>query len=70
MNGTKPLFPIQVHFQEDNETWILENETEVGNNLEWFDSEDPDENVLVTDSNGQILILQVEKLAIKRIEIK
>ena len=58
----KPIFPIYITFYEDNTQWKLNNEKEICENLEWFDSEDIDENVLVKDADGQKVCLKVEKL--------
>jgi hypothetical protein len=46
--------------------WILENESELGSNLEWFYSRDPNENAEVTDKNGNKVVVVVEKLEVKQ----
>ena len=60
----KPKYPIKVFFKEDETEWILDNESELACNLEWFDSRDPAENSLVTDSDGNEVLLVVEKLEV------
>ena len=59
---TSPEYPIKVVFHEDNEEWILNNETEVAYNLEWFNSHDPEEQATVTDNQERLVRLIVKKL--------
>ena len=66
----QPEYPIQVLFKEDGESWILNDEDELANNLEWFDSEGADENAAVTDKNGRAVRLKVEKLELIIFELK
>lgn len=66
----KPVFPIKVFFKEDGDEWILDNEDEIASSLEWFNSEDPEENTIVTDKNGNPVKLVIEKLEIKQLELK
>jgi uncharacterized protein RhaS with RHS repeats len=61
---TSPEYPIKVIFHEDNEEWLLDNEIEVATNLEWFDSEDPEERATVTDNQGRPVHLVVKELEI------
>ncbi len=61
---TLPEYPIRVISHEDNEAWLLNNEVEVATNLEWFDSEDPEEQVTVTDNQGRPVRLIVKKLVV------
>ncbi len=56
----KPSYPIKIKFLEDGNEWVLADETELAQNLEWFDSNDEDENVEVSDRNGQSVELVVE----------
>jgi hypothetical protein len=58
---TVPEYPIKVVFHEDNEEWLLNNETEVACNLEWFNSQDPDEEATVTDNQGRRVQLIVKE---------
>jgi hypothetical protein len=53
-----------VFFEENGEEWVLDNEQEVACNLEWFDSDDPDEHVLVTDGQGRAVRLKVQALKV------
>jgi hypothetical protein len=64
-----PKFPIKVFFTEDSTEWVLDNESELGSNLEWFDSRDPNEKAIVTDSNGNHVVLVVEKLVVKTFQL-
>lgn len=57
-------YPIKIIFHEDNEEWILNNEIEVANNLEWFNSQDPEENATITDNKGRPVRLIVKELEI------
>ena len=61
---TAPEYPIRVIFHEDNEEWLLNNEVEVATNLEWFDSEDPEEQTTVTDNQGRPVRLIVKELVV------
>ena len=70
MNKEKPTFPITVTFQEDGDVWVLNNEMEVANNLEWFDSRDPEEKATVIDKSKRKVTLVVEKLEVKLCEIE
>ena len=65
----KPVFPITVLFLEDGDKWVLNNLSELECNLEWFDSKDKNENAQVTDNNGKPVILVVEKLKLKLLEL-
>lgn len=64
MLNQKPSFPLLVVFHEDNDRWVLNNIDEVAQNLEWFDSDDPDEQATVTDSLGRLVKLKVEALTV------
>lgn len=64
MFNQKPSFPLQVVFHEDNDRWILHDLDEVAQNLEWFDSDDPEEHATVTDSKGRRVKLKVEALTV------
>jgi hypothetical protein len=69
MSKIVPEFPIKVVFNEDGAEWILENEEEAACTLEWFNSEDPEENAIVTDHYGRIVRLKVEQLKIQICEL-
>ncbi len=65
----KPKFPIKIFFKEDEEEWILNDYEEITCNLEWFDSNDSEENAIVTDDNGKLVNLIVKKLEIVKCEL-
>ena len=69
MNNQKPAFPLTVVFEEDGDTWVLNNEEEAANSLEWFDSRKADEKAKITDSLGRKVTLVVEKLEVKLCEV-
>ena len=64
LNNMKPKFPITVHFLEEDDKWLLEDEKELAYNLEWLDSDDDDEKVKVTDDLGRRVRLKVEGLKV------
>ena len=66
----KPSFPLVIVFHEDNDRWTLNNLEEVAQNLEWFDSDDPDEQATVTDSEGRLVKLKVEVLTVIECALK
>ena len=66
----QPEYPINVFFKESGETWILNNEKELAATLEWFDSEAPGENVIVTDNQGRATKIRIEKLELLSFELK
>ncbi|EKO3828912.1 hypothetical protein NTE12_005387 [Vibrio harveyi] len=65
----KPKFPISVTFLVDGEVWVLDNINELGSNLEWFDSSDPEEEALVKDAENRDVVLVVEKLEVKEFKL-
>lgn len=70
MLNQKPSFPLVIVFHEDNEMWTLSNLDEVAQNLEWFDSDDPDEQATVTDSIGRLVKLKVVALNVIECTLK
>jgi hypothetical protein len=66
----RPEFPLKVVFQETGEEWLLENESDAAQNLEWFDSEDPEEAAVVTDKQGRPVRLKIEGLKVIAIALK
>ena len=66
MATEKPQYPITVLFKEDGDKWVLDNEQELGNSLEWFNSNDPEEKAEVTDALGRNVEVIVEKLEVKK----
>lgn len=65
-----PKFPITVHYYEEDEKIIIEKEDEVEGTLEYFDSEDPEENASVTDAKGREVLIKVEHLEVKAFSLK
>lgn len=65
-----PEFPITVTFLDDRDEWVLDNEIELAENLEWFNSDDPEERAIVKDKNGIAVKLIVEELEIKHISFQ
>jgi hypothetical protein len=57
-----PEFPITVRFAEDGEEWLLDSMYDIAVNLEWFDSEDPEERATVVDRLGRSVRLKVVEL--------
>ena len=68
-SGHGPEFPIRVRFLDDGDLWELDDEVEAATSLEWIDSEDPEERVVVTDRRGRRVVLVVEKLEIRVCEL-
>ncbi len=66
----RPEFPLKVFFQETGEEWMLENEVDAVQNLEWFDSEDPNEAAVVTDRLGRLVLLKIEELKVIAMSLK
>ena len=66
----EPVFPIVVEFLEDGTVWTLESVSEVETNLEWFDSEDPEENAVVRDANNRLVSLKVKQLQLIEFKYK
>lgn len=64
MIKAKPKFPIKVTFRSDGQQLKFDNAPEAACTLKWFDSQDREENVQVTDSLGRHVILTVVKLEI------
>ena len=64
-----PEFPITVTFLDDGDEWVLDNEIELAENLEWFNSDDPEEKTIIKDKNGKAVKLVVEKLEIKHFSL-
>jgi hypothetical protein len=66
----KPIFPIRVHLLDYDEEYILHNEFDICTKLEFFDSEDPEENAVVIDAYNKELILVVDNLEILKFKVK
>lgn len=70
MNQLEPRYPITVCLYENNETLVCDNEIELVNELEWFDSEDETENAVVVDSLGRKLVLKIAYLKVVTFTVK
>ncbi|PRP94327.1 hypothetical protein [Enhygromyxa salina] len=68
MSDRLPLFPIHVHFSDGNH-WTLDTELELTQNLEWFDSDDPEEEAEVTDALGRRVSVKIECFRMLRLEL-
>lgn len=64
----RPQYPILVRFS-DGDRWSLDNEAELGGTLEWFDSEDPEEEAEVIDALGRRVTVKVEAHRVLRLEL-
>jgi hypothetical protein len=62
-------FPIMVTFHEGGDEWVLDSIDEVACSLEWFDSDDPDENASVIDGKDRPVRIKVEALRVLRFEL-
>ena len=63
-----PEYPICIVYEDETENVVLANAMEVMTHLEWFDSDDPECCVQVTDAKNKAVSLKVEALEI--IELK
>jgi len=70
MSIETPVYPIQIIFSETNEVITCANELELATALEWFDSEDTQENAVVTDNLGRSIELKIVGLQIIRSRLK
>lgn len=65
-----PIFPFTVIFA-DGERLTLDNVNDAECNLEWFDTEDEDDDpVVVLDRLGRPVSLKIEALRMVRCELK
>lgn len=67
--GAGPEFPIRVRFREDGAEWVLDSFDELVSSLEWFDSDDPTEDVSVVDAKGRAVRVKVAALELRRFEL-
>lgn len=65
----QPLFPLTVKFS-DGETVVVEDRLDAECNLEWLDSDDPEDPVEVLDALGRPVRLQIEGLKIQNLELR
>ena len=66
---SEPTYPLKVVFHEDGEVWEIADAEDAACNLEWFDSDDPEEKASVVDSKGRPVRLKVEELSVVLCEI-
>lgn len=64
----RPVFPLTVRFP-DGETVVVEDRLDAECNLEWLDSDDPDDPVEVLDAQGRSVRLRIEGLEIQTLEL-
>lgn len=64
-----PQYPLRVTFS-DGETVVVEDEVDAVRNLEWLDTEDPEDPVTVVDRLGRPVRLRMEFLEIKEFALK
>ena len=64
----QPVFPLTVRFS-DGETVVVEDQLDAECNLEWLDSDDPEDPVEVLDALGRTVRLQIEGLKIQTLEL-
>jgi hypothetical protein len=64
-----PQYPLRVTFS-DGETVVVEDEVDAVRNLEWLDTEDPEDPVTVIDRLGRPVRLRMEFLEIKELSLK
>ena len=65
----QPTFPVTVRFEKDGEDWVFDSIKELACSLEWFDSDDPEQNARVTDALGRAVRLKVEELEVTTFEL-
>jgi hypothetical protein len=64
----RPRFPLTVEFS-DGETLVVEDNLDAERNLEWLDTDDPQDPVQVQDALGRPVRLRIEGLRIKALEL-
>lgn len=69
MELDRPTFPITVEY-ENEPAEIFESEEDLCCNLEWFNSEDPEEQAKVVDSRGRSVELRIKELEIRKFIVK
>jgi hypothetical protein len=65
----RPQFPLAVEFS-DGETLLVEDIQDAECNLEWLDTDDPEDQVQVRDALGRQVRLRIEGLKIKTLELR
>jgi hypothetical protein len=66
----QPEYPLTVTFHESGEIWTLVDLDDAACNLEWFDSDDPEEQAVVVDNKGRPVRLKIESLKVIKCELK
>jgi len=64
----KPEFPLKVIF-DDGDEWILNTVEEVEGSLEWFDSDEPEEEATILDKLNRPVRLKVQGLRLSVFEL-
>jgi len=65
----KPKYPLTIYWP-DEEPEVVQDEDYACRNLEWFDSEDLDEPVVVRDNESRRVRLKVVALKIEACELR
>ena len=65
-----PEFPLTVRFFEDDTTIVLRSKEEVECDLEWFDSDDPEQHAEVRDAQDRPVRLVVRDLLLITLELQ
>jgi len=68
MTDRSPCYPIHIQFS-DGDHWTLSDAVELAMTLEFFDSDDPEEEAEVTDALGRHVSLKIEWHRILRLEL-
>lgn len=64
----QPVFPLTVRFS-DGKRVVVEDRFDAECNLEWLDSDDPEDPVEVLDGQGRSVRLRIEGLEIQTLEL-
>lgn len=64
----RPTFPLRIRAVGGREE-VVANEEELARSLEWFDSTQSDGTVSVIDAHGRPVVLLIEALKIKVLEV-
>ena len=65
-----PSYPITVHYIKEKEQITFNDELELVSYLEFFDSEDPDEDIKVLDARVRLMELSVWGLELRVFRLK
>ena len=65
----QPEFPITVKF-DDGDVWEFENVGEIACTLEWFNSDDPEEEAIVFDNKNRKVRVKVDELNLTVFELE